>query len=886
MKNPGNSINTRLQLYGWSLSHSPEKGCATLKLLYKRLLSLLLVFILTLGMFPTVMAATVEEDPDLPAPIEGYDPLDPDNPYPYGLPVTEYIPEDVLELINSGAMLMADDNQGSIPDEMWDNTILRALEYSGYDVQRQKDKGHLYQYLYITSRLKTNDPAVLSDIGYWDSGPCPNGDETVADSTTVTGKAPNISYFESNGLVCASFVTYFLCNYLPNIEGVDTSLIYKKAKELGMDSSTNYYYLTTVTLWKRTLDALSKDPNAGVTKYTDEDTAYDNLVPGDVVVFAKSDGSLVHIGIYAGEYNLYNGSTNMGLYHYMIHVGNSRGPEIAIIEWMSTSSGSKASEPVAFYHLDLNDQTDAEGYIEVKKADESGNALAGASFTAVDNATGTKYVIGPTNSQGYAKSEALPLSTYTVTETVFPSGYEASDTSTWTVTLTKDTPNMTITINAVNKLITGSLKIQKATNTGANLSGWKFGVYTDAACTKAISGSPFTTGADGIVAVAGLVPATYYVKELSGSTDFWTCDNGVKTVKVTGNSTATVTVTNTHYGYAKIVKQTNTGNNLAGWKFNIYSDAACTKLVSGSPFTTGEEGTIAVKLLPGDYYVVEVDESSQHPDWVYDTTVQKVTVKAGDTGTVTFSNNQLGKAQIVKAMPDGGSVAGWEFEVYRVSDNTLIGTFITGADGTILTGYIEPGEYRIYEKIPEDSIYCCETPNPQTVTVAAGATASVTFTNRIKPGKISVHKVDNTGSPRAGAEFLLEWSEDGEVWLPVVYSDSPHVTKGGCSSAGLTNGKLTSGMDGLVIFEGLHPELQYRLTETKAPDGLQLLGGYAYEGGLPIDKELTVELTVVNVPVFTMPETGSKSFVLTAVSLCLCLAGCAGALVYLRRKEG
>lgn len=304
MKNPGNSINTRLQLYGWSLSHSPEKGCATLKLLYKRLLSLLLVFILTLGMFPTVMAATVEEDPDLPAPIEGYDPLDPDNPYPYGLPVTEYIPEDVLELINSGAMLMADDNQGSIPDEMWDNTILRALEYSGYDVQRQKDKGHLYQYLYITSRLKTNDPAVLSDIGYWDSGPCPNGDETVADSTTVTGKAPNISYFESNGLVCASFVTYFLCNYLPNIEGVDTSLIYKKAKELGMDSSTNYYYLTTVTLWKRTLDALSKDPNAGVTKYTDEDTAYDNLVPGDVVVFAKSDGSLVHIGIYAGEYNL------------------------------------------------------------------------------------------------------------------------------------------------------------------------------------------------------------------------------------------------------------------------------------------------------------------------------------------------------------------------------------------------------------------------------------------------------------------------------------------------------------------------------------------------------------------------------------------------------
>lgn len=141
----------------------PKKGCANLKIKHKRLLSLLLVFILTLGMFPTAMAATVD-DTDLPAPIEGYDPNDPDNPYPYGLPVTEYIPEDVQNIIDYGVSLMADDNQGSIPDEMWDNAILRALEYTGYDVQRQKDKGQLYQYLYIGSRLKTNDPSVLSDV--------------------------------------------------------------------------------------------------------------------------------------------------------------------------------------------------------------------------------------------------------------------------------------------------------------------------------------------------------------------------------------------------------------------------------------------------------------------------------------------------------------------------------------------------------------------------------------------------------------------------------------------------------------------------------------------------------------------------------------------------
>ena len=183
-----------------------------------RILTLLLAIAL---MFPGVAQASAYEDPDLPAPIEGYSPLDPDNPYPYGVPMTDVVPEEILERINNGMegiKLKAARSQGNIPDHMWDNTILRALEYTGYDLQKQKDKGQLYEYRYFGSRLKTNDPSTLSDIGYWSSGSCPNGDETVADASTPTGRAPNISYFERQGLVCASFVTYYLCNYLPNIE--------------------------------------------------------------------------------------------------------------------------------------------------------------------------------------------------------------------------------------------------------------------------------------------------------------------------------------------------------------------------------------------------------------------------------------------------------------------------------------------------------------------------------------------------------------------------------------------------------------------------------------------------------------------------------------------
>ena len=102
-----------------------------------RILTLLLAIALMFGLFPGVAQASAYEDPDLPAPIEGYSPLDPDNPYPYGVPMTDVVPEEILERINNGMegiKLKAARSQGNIPDHMWDNTILRALEYTGYDL--------------------------------------------------------------------------------------------------------------------------------------------------------------------------------------------------------------------------------------------------------------------------------------------------------------------------------------------------------------------------------------------------------------------------------------------------------------------------------------------------------------------------------------------------------------------------------------------------------------------------------------------------------------------------------------------------------------------------------------------------------------------------------
>ena len=1000
-----------------------------------RILTLLLAIALMFGLFPGVAQASAYEDPDLPAPIEGYSPLDPDNPYPYGVPMTDVVPEEILERINNGMegiKLKAARSQGNIPDHMWDNTILRALEYTGYDLQKQKDKGQLYEYRYFGSRLKTNDPSTLSDIGYWSSGSCPNGDETVADASTPTGRAPNISYFERQGLVCASFVTYYLCNYLPNIEGIDTSTVYNKAKEMGTDG--NYYYLTTVRLWKNTLDALSNQAGAGVTKYTSASTAYANMVPGDVIVFAKDNGSLAHVGIYAGAYDLWSYGSNLGEYHFMIHVGNSRGPEITVVEWMNTSGTDKDSSPIAYYHLDFND-VQSEGYIEVNKKDPSGNALAGATFVATHQTSGDQFVIGPTNSSGYAISAALPLGKYTVEETVFPSGYQASGTSKWEVELTDSTPNMTLTINAENKLITGVAKIVKATTNGGSKAGWHFTVKDSAGN---LVGN-YTTDASGVIAL-DLVPGTYTVTETDGVYKYWVNDpTPTKTITVKGNETATVTFTNQYRGQAQIVKTATNGGSVAGWHFTV-KDSAGT--VVGN-YQTDSTGVITLDLEPGSYTVTETDGEYQY--WLNDPNPTKtVTVTAGQTVKVTFQNQYRGQAQIVKTATNGGSVAGWHFEVkdssgnvvgnyetdstgiitldlepgkytvtetdgeykywlndaepsktvtvvagqtakvtfqnqYRgqaqiiktatnggsvegwhfsvfTADGTKVGDYVTdstgiitldlepgvytiketdgkytywhndpepektvtvvagqtssvtflnewigkakivktlanpeagsvegwqftisqivgetdavylttvttGADGTVEYD-LEPGQYLITELIEENSLWECITDQSVVITVKAGETTEVPFTNALRPGKIGIHKVDTRGESLDSTEFTLEWSEDGVNWQPVSYTDSTVPQIGGCTSADLLEGgKLVTDETGLVSFEGLYPTLQYRLTETKAKAGYQLLADYAYVGGLCVEDELIVSLKVVNAEVFTLPETGGNTLI-------------------------
>lgn len=512
------------------------------------------------------------------------------------------------------------------------------------------------------------------------------------------------------------------------------------------------------------------------------------------------------------------------------------------------------------------------GKAQIIKTATNGGSIAGWHFTVKDSAG---KVVGNyvTDTSGIITLDLEP-GTYSVSETDGKYDYWHNDPqSTKTVTVKAgETAKVTFT-----NQWKGKAQIIKTATNGGSVAGWHFEVKDSAGN---VIGN-YITDATGVITL-DLDPGTFFVTETDGVYPYWHNDpQPTKTVIVKAGETAKVTFTNQWVGKAKIIKTTTNGGTVAGWEFTI-TNATGSKV---GTYVTDATGTIVVDLEPGSYTIVESDRND--PYWYCDTKPQTITVKAGETSEVTFHNQWIGKAKIIKTLdnPEAGTVEGWTFTISRVNDTQTehIATAKTGADGTILYD-LEPGQYQISEVLEENSLWQCVTGLSQVITVKAGETAEVTFTNALRPGKISVQKVDIHGEPLSGAKFVLQWSEDGITWNPVFYSDFSVVVKGGCSNKDVVDGSLVSPDSGLISWDNLYPTLQYRILELEAPEGYVLLSGPVYEGGLPVD-ELTVSLRVVNNHSFTLPETGSKSMVLMPISVLLCLGLCASALVCMRKRR-
>lgn len=599
-----------------------------------------------------------------------------------------------------------------IPEEMLDNSILRALEYTGYDVQAQKDKGTLYQYGHYGSQLLNNDPGILSDIHY---GTSTSGRETVADSSTVTGLAPDLAKFEQYGLCCAGFTSYFVLNYLPNIEGKDTQFITDAILETGMNSQA-------VVTWQVALNKLANEGKIEKVGTSSSNVDYSKMVPGDLVIFGNDESTHTHIGMYAGHYN--------GI-PFMIHVGNDRGPEITRIDWMS-QAGDKSSWPVGFYHLP-DEIWEDDGSIEVYKTDDKAAGLAGAVFIATNKDTGVQYRIGPTDSTGYAKSEMpIPYGTYEIVETVFPTNYQSGGTTSWTRTLDADTPNATITLEVVNIPVPGSVKIVKTSEDGV-VDGIPFRIVGDGV------DQTVETANGGVITVEGLRPGTFTITEQVD--DRYEPQNS-QTVTVVSNQTATVTFDNVlKRGSVKVIKNSE-DNMVAGIEFKLSGTSLSGHIVE--QFATTDENGVAIfenVLISGHspYVIEEINTGEQYivPD-------AQETIVEWDTVSEVYFENILKRGTVkVTKTADDGLTAGIKFHLYGTSFCGIpVDEYaVTNSEGIAVFEDVLMSSNLTLEEVNTPNRYVL--PEKQTVAVEWATVTEASFHNVTKKWRADVFKVDH-----------------------------------------------------------------------------------------------------------------------------------------------
>lgn len=597
-----------------------------------------------------------------------------------------------------------------IPADMLDNDFLDALAYTGYKLQAQKDDGTIFK------KYGSSASAYLSGITY-DSSFVVEGDETVSDTSTVSGKAPNIARFKQYGLCCAGYVSYVYFNYLPNIKGYDMS---KFTKPANLKSATSYHEAAEKWVAAGVSKRLSFSVNSNVSFTPKED-----IPIGSLVVFI-SNGVYSHVGLYAGAY---------GGKHFITHVGNGRGPEILTIEGLQKNGSAEVvsniySPPV----------TEADGAIEIYKKDTNGKNLSGAVFVATSKKDGIQYKIGPTNANGYAFKDRIPYGDYRVTETVFPTNFRAYEQTEWTVTVGKDNDGI-VTINAVNEEIPGSAKIVKTSEDG-KVDGISFRVQGNGV------DQTVKTSNGGQIQIDNLKPGVYTVTE---QTENKYVPQESRSVTVVSGQAATVTFNNTlKRGNLTVTKTAEDGLN-EGVKFHLYG-TSLSGLKVDEYAVVGSDGKARFQgVLIGSGYTLEEVET---PDRYIVPDNQTADIEWNKITNKSFENIlKRGDLTVTKTAEDI-LVEGIRFHLYGSSYSGIaVDEYATtNADGIAEFKNILIGTGYTLEEVNTPIRYVV--PSNQTANIEWNTVTQKSFDNRLKKWNLTVTKKDSETSSAQGDASL------------------------------------------------------------------------------------------------------------------------------------
>lgn len=332
--------------------------------------------------------------------------------------------------------------------------------------------------------------------------------------------------------------------------------------------------------------------------------------------------------------------------------------------------------------------------------------------------------------------------------------------------------------------------------------------------------------------------------------------------------------------------KTSDDGKVAGIEFTLEQKIDNEFTVLGT-YVTDADGKITVEDLTegATYRLTETVPEG----YIGEDPVQEFTAQLG-TNSVNFSNRLIrGDLRIVKV--DKATQTPLECAGYRVfnADGEVVAEGYTDENGEVSFENLAYGEYTYQEFVAPEGFVLDETVYSFSI-IQDGVEIAKEHNNQPKEGSITIYKVDEAGRPLPGVTFLLEFSVDGgKTWSPIQYREATDdICAGYCTSEGLDQGRLVTGVDGYAVFTGLCIDTQlgevlYRVTETATKNGYSLLPGYAFNDSLSENTDIEVSFTVVNQPEFKMPATGGSGFIGTAIAVAL--AGIAAAALLLMMKK-
>ena len=516
--------------------------------------------------------------------------------------------------------------------------------------------------------------------------------------------------------------------YIPNLEAgtydvqeisappqyVVDSTVHRVTLEAGKIGEITLRNSVKPTLRIVKVDSVTKAPIKGVTF---EVRVTDGAKIGDYVT--DENGEILVTGLQAGtNYTIKEVATLPG---YVL----DETPKQITLEANKITTvqfENKAKSPVYILKLDA----------------KTGKGVPGVRFR-VTKADGSLIGEVVTDSTGRATLTNVPSGYITVTEISVPDGY-VLDPTPQTKLVTGETPVEFVFENQPY----GSILIKKLNAETLNpLSGAIFKV-TEADGT--LIGENYVSGPDGTVLVSGLDPEKTYIVSETRAPDGFLISDAPKTVTVKPGETVELVFEDKRIENFTIRKTDTSGNPMAGVTFKVSK-------LSGEEIatvTTGADGlAVLTDIEPGSYKVQEI----KVPEGVLlDSTPQTVEVKAGEPTTVTFVNKYLREFTIRKVGSDGKPIANVTFKISTI-EGVEIATVTTGTDGLAVLPNILPGHYKVQEvKVPDGVIL---DPTAQTVTIAAGKPATITFVNDYVGSLRIVKTVTQSGNPLKGVTFRI-----------------------------------------------------------------------------------------------------------------------------------